>query len=123
MKIADLSQLSFYIVRGPFHVGISSHKLLVLFVQIFELLQHVQSKFAIEVRVLHKLRQLGVVSRSLGQPRDWLPSQEYEGSVHSAATLTAALRERREPATMSLKFVSGWRQGNRHQIETQETLW
>ncbi len=94
MKIADLSQLSFYIVRGPFHVGISFHKLLVLFIQSLKLLQHKQSQLAIEIRILHKLKQLGVVSLNLGQPRDWLPSRDHEVFAHSAATLTAALRER-----------------------------
>ncbi len=64
------------------------------FIQSLELLQHKQSQFAIEVRVLHKLKQLGVVSFILGQPRNWLPSQEHEVFAHSAAAPTAALRER-----------------------------
>ena len=61
MKIANLSLVSFNVARRPFHAGISKHTFLVFFVQSFELLQHKQSQFAIEVRVLHKLKQLGVL--------------------------------------------------------------
>jgi len=124
MKIADLSEVSFYVAGCILQVAISKHKLFVFLIQSHELLQPKQSQFGIGARVSHKLKQLGgAVLSYLGQTKNLSPSQEHRFSGHSAAAPTAARRDQLKPATMSQKFVSGWKRGNRDQLDTQDPLW